>query len=865
MSIEKAINAEIITSQSKTKKKKNVHQDPLTKNSMKKTSRVIKSCSKCQKRKVKCNFEIPCDKCIARNQAHLCTRDPVIYDGLLIKNNDKKELKFSQENEVLKKKIKELQDTIIKLKNENENLNLNFNQANNTNTNTNNNNNNVTLNLTNIQSSDLLKLTGSKMKPNAKKNEKQKSSNLNNQNDWNNYSITVSLLKKGLSNGMILDTNNLDLNELDLNTEEWLILNDKDYLKYNAEDSKGKCWQFELDKINMINKSVCDILINNGLQINILYPIINIEEFMNEYESYWSNKEIKEKHVNEIYSKSASNYIFLSLMYSLMCLGIYQCKKEDKDKLNFKHHDWDTYPKAFFAASLECLYRGRYMTHPNFRSIQTIILLRTLSGLLGGNTLSNNLTCVAFFLTYKLNLVKTNDIYKRNSLWNLLVYDWYDENDRYSLSEISSFANFQLPEKWISKKAQLLNWNNFYLLFAIRIATIKKEYYYNDSRITLESLKKADLELRYFEVEVFREMDDFSTKLYPEISIERIQYIQFHINTIIYHEILEVNLKMTTFLTYQQWANACYYICYHSACVILRNFTSMEIPLPCKSFLSVCESVIYASVFLLVDCALDDKHFNNAKEINTLTEKTLAVLNSFKVVVRGAIRGIYVIEKLKHLLSKKKDQSKLISQCLASEVTQETEKVENMATSLNVLQERSVEIQILNNANNNDNDKEENIVNKSEDNEESEEEDDDDNDDNDDDDDMPLYCSILNEQKEIYTQINIQKQFNAGTATQNFIQQPIVPPSFNDKNTIYDRATSINTANEFNTPEGIAHFMKPEEYKLSPLSTFTQLIANNINQTSEPKIHNKIMDILEDSGWSQFINSIDDLDMFDVK
>ncbi|GME88281.1 unnamed protein product [[Candida] boidinii] len=82
---------------------------------LRKSSRIPKSCYQCYKRKVKCNFEIPCNVCIARNRAHLCTREPIMVDGLLV-NADQNEIKYLKETEVLRSKIKELENTIIQLK-----------------------------------------------------------------------------------------------------------------------------------------------------------------------------------------------------------------------------------------------------------------------------------------------------------------------------------------------------------------------------------------------------------------------------------------------------------------------------------------------------------------------------------------------------------------------------------------------------------------------------------------------------------------------------------------------------------------------------------------------------------------------------
>lgn len=48
----------------------------------------------------------------------------------------------------------------------------------------------------------------------------------------------------------------------------------------------------------------------------------------------------------------------------------------------------------------------------------------------------------------------------------------------------------------------------------------------------------------------------------------------------------------------------------------------------------------------------------------------------------------------------------------------------------------------------------------------------------------------------------------------------------------------------------------------TPNASFSNLPEDSAHGSIAPRgLHNKIMDILEDSGWSQFLNSIDDLDM----
>lgn len=833
------------------------------KSKLKRTNRIIRSCSRCKKRKVKCNFEIPCDRCIARNQAHLCTRDPIIFDGLLISNDDTTELKYSQENEVLKRKIKELQDTIVKLKSVKNEQPLkpdkkkvegpsDVHAA--TNSSVSSSNGKLSLNDVILNPKNKSQLS----------HDEHNSSKFND-TDWNTYSTTISLLKKGLANGLILDSTNSSAAEMDYNTEEWLRLSDKNFLKYDAEDSKSKCWLYELDLISELRKPTCDILIKSGLKIVTLFPIIDISDFIREYEEYWADDSITEKHISPLYTKSALNYLFVGLMYALMCFGVYQCDAEVSEQLKFSSYDWDNYSKAFFSASLEALYRGRYMTHPNFKSIQILSILRILCGFLGGNTLSNNLTCVAFFLSYKLDILKSDDPLKHVNMWNTLAYDWYDDHDRYLLSDLDYANSLPKLNRWIDENQELINWPQYYLLFLVNVSIIKRRFYHDSVKSTLKSLKLADIELRYLKVESSRDLDSYSPQQYKNFTRESIKCLNFHVNSLIHHEILEVNLKLSTFLSCEEWSSNYYSTCYLSSCEILKAFISEDIPLEYKSYPSICEHVIYASVFLIVDCMLDAHHMKNYKEVLKLVSQTLPIFQSFKSMVTGAIRGLYTIEKLLILMNlKRKDRSKVssttvnltdkehdnykVKKCLNEEVSaNEHIKMSSKDAEIKDVQPDSSDI---------DSSADESSSS--------------------DDSDMPLYTSTLeNKQKQSFLSMLAQQN----SVSQNFQDGDNEKQNFQDS----DNEKQIHNFNTFDVPENQNNISNTDYRATNQGSVLLNVngtsvtpgcspnILNNttpqsgmesnatIKTNPPPLIQNTIMDILEDSGWIQFINSIDDL------
>ena len=824
------------------------------KSKLKRTNRIIRSCSRCKKRKVKCNFEIPCDRCIARNQAHLCTRDPIIFDGLLISNDDTTELKYSQENEVLKRKIKELQDTIVKLKavkNEqplkpdSKSVGVSADVQ-------------VITNSSVSSSNGKLSLNDVVLKPknSTQSLHQEHNSSKSNDTDWNTYSTTIGLLKKGLANGLILDSTNSSASEMDYNTEEWLRLNDKNFLKYDAEDSKSKCWLYELDLITELKKPTCDILIKSGLKIVTLFPIIDVSDFIREYEGYWADDSIAEKHISPLYTKSALNYLFVGLMYALMCFGVYQCDAEVSKQLNFSSYDWDNYSKAFFSASLEALYRGRYMTHPNFKSIQILSILRILCGFLGGNTLSNNLTCVAFFLSYKLDILKSDDPLKHVNMWNTLAYDWYDDHDRYLLSDLDYANSLPRLNRWIDEEQELINWPQYFLLFLVNISIIKRRFYHDSVKLTLKSLKLADIELRYLKVESSRDLDSYSPQNYQNFTRESIRCLNFHVSSLVHHEILEVNLKLSTFLSYEEWSSNYYSICYLSSCEIIKAFISEDIPLEYKSYPSICEHVIYASVFLIVDCMLDVHHMKNYKEVLKLVTQTLPIFQSFKSMVTGAIRGLYTIEKLLILMNlKRKDRPKVNGTAIAS-----TNKGQDNCKVKTHLNEEGYANE---HARKNSTEVETKDVKLDTSDLDSSAEDSSSSDDSD----MPLYTSTL-ESKQKQSFLSMLAQKNS------------VSHNFQDGNNNNEQIHSFNSydvprnQNNISNADYRANSRDSLLMNVNGTSTTPGCSPNILNSTTphpgiespatnktdpQPLIQNTIMDILEDSGWIQFINSIDDL------
>ncbi|GME79219.1 unnamed protein product [Ambrosiozyma monospora] len=429
---------------------------------LRRSNRISRSCFSCKKRKVKCNFEIPCDRCISRNRAHLCSREPVVVDGLLVNNPaDEKELKFSQENEVLKRKIKELEETILKLKEKEPTCQTQ--------------NNDVKekkgivapLSGTKRSSKTTTNFASSYSKiehePPQKKQKisAQKSSGIDadelliESRKWDSYAITVSLLTKGLAEGMHDGDNNLNFN-----TEEWAILHKKKIAVTESnsgdsnlnskvscltvdDNSKSRAWKYHLKIINKLGKRESDIIIGKAFSVSFMFNVVDEKDFMKEYEDYWANESFPDKHITPLYSKESQTYLFLSQYYTLMCIGMYYSDESLQEELGFTDEEWDLYPRACFSCALESLYRGKYMTHMKFETVQTGYLLKMCAHPLGGIHLLNCVNLTAGYVARELNLDKikpdTPNIDENPQIqlrikgwWSLVVHDWFESHGRFS-------------------------------------------------------------------------------------------------------------------------------------------------------------------------------------------------------------------------------------------------------------------------------------------------------------------------------------------------------------------------------------------------------------------------------------------------
>ncbi|KAG7938958.1 hypothetical protein KL904_001487 [Ogataea polymorpha] len=603
---------------------------------LRRTTRISKTCLSCKKRKVKCNFEVPCDKCIARNKGHLCSREPVIVDGVVINNaGDEKlvEMKFAQENEVLKRKIKDLERTVFKLRSE-------FSFPHNSN------------------SAAVPRSSGRKafsFEPSGPHG----GVSLELSTKWDSYSVVISLLNKGLAEGLQDD----DDQNFDANTEEWSRIPNKELMKsIRSGDEKSDVWNYQLRLIANLNKTHSDLILESALRLSFLHNVLDNDRFLQEYESYWNDPSIIEKHITPYYSKSSKEYLFLAQYYMLLCIGVYYSDDTLQQKLAFSDETLDLHARSFFACGLECLFRGRYMTFPSIGAIQFFSLLKLCAHPLGGVHLQN---CLVGTMCYSARKLKLDCVagdsddpetdMKLRWWWSLVNVDWYEDQFRYSLIAPGTFCTPK-PRKW-KIPHKVLDWDNYYQRFVAEIATIKRNYYFDDtvlkSELTLQSLEKADLELRVLEITIRKDfenyMDHERLTADPHFSTT-VEFIKFLTDYIILQERLDINSKMSRFMTYEHWTSDCYELCCNCAETILKRYADPRVPNLFKKPWFVCELAVSAAVFLLVDAMLNKQTASRQKSVISAVKKIMPVLGSHKLIVRPAVRGLYVLQKLINLM-----------------------------------------------------------------------------------------------------------------------------------------------------------------------------------------------------------------------
>ena len=510
---------------------------------LRRTNRVGKACFSCHQRKVKCNFEIPCDRCIARGMAHLCRREPIVIDGLQMNTGGPTEQAYVQENEALRRRIESLESTVRRLREQLDN-------------------HGVTAENRYAYQKLICSKTGAggrKSRQHQQISDEQQGSRNSPLDDstvpvgnvgsdiptidshWDVYSATMSLL-----NGGLMDTK-IEASKLESNTEEWATVNDPLTATKIQRwgDFRSDVWNYQLKVIRTVTKSESDFLIKAAFrQVPFLMLIIDEQLFLTEYETYWADEQDSEKHISPFYSKSPQKYMLLGESYALMCIAIHYCEDSLQEKLQFTDEDWDFFPRVLFSCTLECLYRGRFMTFMSLRNLQVMTLMNMCAQALGGIDLQHCLFGTSVYIARRLGLDSQTDDESQNPVraclwWNLTVFDWTQNSGNRRLISDDSFTT-PLPKPPYSSC-------EYFLAFCVRFASIRKTWLGDNSESpSLQALKETDLQIRLLQV-------DTEHYFWKAIKDPPTQYMEFLANILILHELLEVNRRMSALMNATEW------------------------------------------------------------------------------------------------------------------------------------------------------------------------------------------------------------------------------------------------------------------------------------------------------------------------
>ncbi|KAG7823173.1 hypothetical protein KL909_003196 [Ogataea angusta] len=542
--------------------------------SRKRRKKELRACTSCRKRRVKCNFEIPCSRCIDRNRASLCTREP---DAEVEQVNQ--ELDVLQENKILRDKVLELEELILQARNHQD---------------------------TDESTQDL------EIEPIEDDN-------------WSYYVHAIASAKQ-ISLGWLGEETGI------ADTEDWLLAN---YEDPTAENEDVWCYYYE--KVNGIEKHISQRILQEARKVSFLYNVIDWDKFWREYSQHWETE--AERHIAPFYSKDKWKYLFMCQYYLLLCIGLYysdDCLQQD---IGYSSEEWELFPKVFFSCAFQCLMRGRILTYPDVMSVQCFCLLRLCAPMLGGYNLLNSLLEVMCYHARLLGLDKlsaSDDQFKIMCWWSLVITDWHDSEFRHSSIQLNSFST-PLPLKYgLAKK---INEHSYYHLFNARIALIKKRYYYNPSP-SLDHLITAEAELHELEMELVSDLEQLPS------SMPSSYHIKFLIKFILLYEKLTICCKIASCIAKPEWLQKYHRRCFAHADQIVRIYLSPETPTAYKKPWFMADMTVSAMVFLLVDASLNEHAVCTQEKAIGVARQLVAVLTSFSQLVRPALRGAQVIEKI---------------------------------------------------------------------------------------------------------------------------------------------------------------------------------------------------------------------------
>ncbi|GME67428.1 unnamed protein product [[Candida] boidinii] len=520
--------------------------------------------------------------------------------------------------------------------------------------------------------------------------------------NWKIFSQTVNHLTRSLIHGIVEDELNHDFDKYfrDLKVKASnspYVINvfgnhtESETIKPNVTPEEHKVlsvdklslWNEVLNWLPILDEEKSTIVVNYALDnLFFLRNLFDPVTFREEHKLFWTSN-ATEKHITLKYDRETDEYLWTGLWYAVLTAGFHYCDEDLQKALGFEEMFMNNFAQIFLCCALECVVRGRYMTFPNPRSIQVIQVLSLTCYAFGGDNLQKCSFHSAIYIARKLNFHKVSNNVKNNKIlkniwWNLVSTDWLNSYGRYSFILPNTFVT-SLPDDFKLKdpannNVEVFDVSTYYINVLSKIAIIKRKYYFDDnmsiSCLNLISLKKADIELRLLEMNVEKCLRDNhpaknlnldpKSEYYKKYLIDY-EFLKFIlINSLIYHK-FEVNKMMINFMNPNYWLSEISPICHHYCIDVLKNYLSPNTSRILQKLWFITEFVVVLACFLLVDVLIHDSpRVKNCQDSINLVNRIKLLLLGFKSLIRPAIRGLYVIDKLLQLIEQQKNKKTLI-------------------------------------------------------------------------------------------------------------------------------------------------------------------------------------------------------------
>lgn len=649
-----------------------------------KTQRVPKSCKSCARKKIKCDKVIPCKPCIERGEAHLCAREVVLVKGLIhnmesvIDSNISPEFvnkmkRLEKENSDLLRQVSSLQQLVIKLQQANKN---------------------------HAKQSSAYEFSS------------PSDSGVSPESTVNNYANALQYLTIG-----IIDDNETNKDPVQQKKNRYSLdenaipafsrkpLEQKDIKPSCPSCSIGEishCFAARLPFADISDQKILlslafdlpDItrfqstkIIQYSLDcLNFLHNALHPPSFYLEHDYFWNSNQPKK--LTAKYDRVRGQYLWASIWYATMCLGVFYADENLKSNIGFDEKTIKVLPHMLLAASLECLHRGEIYKYPDIRSVQVFCVLSPCFQALAGVNMRNSLLNTVVYISQRLNLDKIDseeqlDMIKRYDYgdvdsstrfldrelgrriwWSLVCIDWMDNTGRDSVIKAISFTT-TIPGNYnddelievtedenqvqIPSPSPLKSFTvSAFHIYMSKLASIKRRYYFdiNSHSVIYENLVSANEELDKLMETLPSPLEISSRKyIFGDITSQTLSWQRFLIQVITDFERLNINRTMSVCVSKTEWNRTCRKTCQKSARSLLMN-CSNSLPLVYKKHPAVLGSGIAAAVFLLLDLMDGKSSKKQISERIQWIENFLPVLEDLQLIHSQARRGITIIRKL---------------------------------------------------------------------------------------------------------------------------------------------------------------------------------------------------------------------------